>query len=394
VSEGHGSPRQGQGTTGIHGTDRGRGRKGPVVQPLMMSSTFFGGRGESGDELLYTRYGNNPGQLALAEKIAALEGAEDSLPMASGMGAMSMTLLALTEAGSHVVASRHLYGATRTFLERELPRRGVSTTFIEPDGAEAWRSAIRPETRLLLLEVPTNPLLRVFDPRVAAGVARERNLPLVADVTFASPINLRSLDHGVTLAIHSATKYLGGHSDLIAGVVSGPSDLIASIRGVMKLYGPSIDPHAAWLLDRGIKTLEVRMERHNRNALALAEWFREQAGVSEVIYPGLPSHPDHVVAREILRGFGGMLGVVLEGGGVGADGFCEALELALLAPSLGGVETLVSQPRHTSHMHLPREEREALGIRDGFVRISVGLENIDDLAADFGQALEAARATR
>jgi cystathionine beta-lyase/cystathionine gamma-synthase len=310
--------------------------------------------------------------------------------MASGMGAMAMTLLSLVEVEGHIVASRHLYGATRKLLESEFPRRGIRTTFIEPDSRESWLRALERSTAALLLELPTNPLLRVFDPRPAADVAREAGLPLVADVTFASPVNLRAHDLGITLAVNSATKYLGGHSDLIAGLVSGPAERIEAVRGMMKLYGPSIDPHAAFLLDRGVKTLEVRMQRHNENALALARWLEDQPGVAGVSYPGLESHPEHALASEILDGFGGMLGIHLSGGGEAADRFGDALSLAMLAPSLGGVETLISQPRHTSHIGLTPAERADLGFPDGFVRVSVGIETLDDLRADFASALAAA----
>jgi cystathionine beta-lyase/cystathionine gamma-synthase len=212
----------------------------------------------------------------------------------------------------------------------------------------------------------------------------------MADLTFTSPVNLRAADAGVTLALHSATKYLGGHSDLIAGVVSGPADLIGEVQDTMKLYGPAVDPHVAWLLDRGLKTLAARIEVHNRNALALAEWLEGQPGVAAVAYPGLPSHPDHTLASELMSGFGGMLGVDLVGGAPAADAFCSALELACFAPSLGGVETLVSQPRLTSHAGFTAEERAALGIGDGYVRVSVGIEDIEDLREDFGRGLEAA----
>jgi cystathionine beta-lyase/cystathionine gamma-synthase len=302
-----------------------------------------------------------------------------------------MTLLSLTEAGDHVVASRHLYGATHGLLATELPRRGVETTFIEPEGEESWIEAATPTTRLLLMEVVTNPLMRVFDPRPAARAAARLGVPLLADLTFACPVNLRGVDVGVTLCMHSATKYLGGHSDLIAGVVTGPADLIAGVRDAMKLYGPAIDPHSAWLLDRGLKTLVPRIEAHNRNAMALARWLEAQPGVAGVAYPGLPSHPDHALAADLLSGFGGMLGLELEGGALSADAFCSALELACFAPSLGGVETLVSQPRLTSHAGFSAPERTALGIRDGYVRISVGIEDVDDLRADFARGLAAAR---
>jgi cystathionine beta-lyase/cystathionine gamma-synthase len=376
---------------GVHGTHLGADRRGPVVDPIFQSATFFGGRGESGHDLLYTRYGNNPNQLAVAAKLAALEGTEAGLALSSGMAALAMTLLSLTEAGDHVVASRHLYGATHALLATEMPRRGVETTFIEPAGEESWVEAAEPTTRLLLMEVVTNPLMRVFDPRPAARAAARLGVPLLADLTFACPVNLRGVDVGVDLCMHSATKYLGGHSDLIAGVVSGPADLVAGVQDAMKLYGPAIDPHSAWLLDRGLKTLVPRVEAHNRNAMALAAWLEGQPGVAGVAYPGLPSHPDHALAVDLLAGFGGMLGLELEGGAPSADAFCSALEVACFAPSLGGVETLVSQPRLTSHAGFTTAEREALGIGDGYVRISVGIEGVNDLKADFARGLAAAR---
>jgi cystathionine beta-lyase/cystathionine gamma-synthase len=210
---------------------------------------------------------------------------------------------------------------------------------------------------------------------------------VLCDATFASPVNFRALSTGIDAVIQSATKYLAGHSDLIAGVVSGSRGFIESVTRMSRLYGPALDPHTAWLLDRGIRTLEARMVRHNENALEIARWFEGHPEVARSIYPGLPSHPDHELARELLDGFGGMVSVVLSGGGDAADRFMRRLELAMAAPSLGGVETLVSQPRWTSHVGLSRDQREAQGIPDGFVRISVGIENVEDLIADFEQAL-------
>ncbi|RMH15062.1 MAG: aminotransferase class I/II-fold pyridoxal phosphate-dependent enzyme, partial [Gemmatimonadetes bacterium] len=333
----------------------------PVVPPIVQSATFFGGRGEPASQLVYSRYGNNPNQAMVAEKVAALEGTEASLMLGSGMAATAMTVLAVCEAGDHVVASRYLYGATHAFLTRELPRRGVSVTFVDPDEPDAWEAAARAETRLLLIEVPTNPTLRVFDPRPAAAAARRRGAVLAMDATFASPVNARMAEYGVDAEIHSATKYLGGHSDIIAGVVSGSAELIERVRAMMKLYGPAPDPHAAWLLDRGLRTLAQRVAQQNHNALELARFFEGRPEVARVLYPGLESHPDHALARELLDGFGGVVSIVLAGGGAAADRMCDALGLALLAPSLGGVETLVSQPRYTSHQPLTPEEREAAG---------------------------------
>ena len=246
---------------------------------------------------------------------------------------------------------------------------------------------MRPETAVVYLEVPTNPTLRVVDPRPIVALAHERGAKVVCDATFASPVNLRVASLGVDIAVQSATKYLGGHSDLIAGSVAGSAEDVAEVTRLSRLYGPAIDPHTAWLLDRGIRTLDVRMTRHNANGMAVARWLEGRDEVESVLYPGLPSHPDHEVATELLEGFGGMVGIILAGGGEAADRFMRRLEIALAAPSLGGVETLVSQPRHTSHAALSETERAAQGIPDGFVRLSIGIEDADDLIRDFEQAL-------
>jgi cystathionine beta-lyase/cystathionine gamma-synthase len=377
-------------TLAIHAGDSGGRAQGtPVVPPIIQSATYYGGGPDDPGPVLYTRYGTNPNQLRVGQKVAALEGAEDGLALASGMAAISLALLAVVRAGDHLVSTSHLYGATRSFMELELPRRGVTVTFVDPEVPESWAEALRPETRGLYLEIPTNPTLRLFDPRPVGALARSRGIPLLVDATFGTPMNFRALDFGADVVIHSATKYLGGHSDLIAGVVCGPRDFVDQVRGLLHLYGPSMDPHAAWMLDRGMRTLAVRMERHNANATALAEWFGRQPGVARVLHPSRTDHPDHALAKELLLGPGGMLGIVLEGGAAAADAFVRALRLAALAPSLGGVETLVSLPRLTSHRAMSLEAREAMGIPDGFVRISVGIEGLEDLKADFAEALGA-----
>jgi cystathionine beta-lyase/cystathionine gamma-synthase len=377
-------------TLGIHGGEARREWGEPVVPPIFQSATFFGGGPDDPKELLYTRYGNNPNQLQVAAKVAALEGMEAGLALGSGMAAISLTLLSLVRNEDHIISSRDLYGATRTFMEFELPRRGVHVSFVDPAKPREWRNAVRSGTRLLYLELPANPTLRVADPRPLAALAHEQGVPLVVDATFATPMNFRAGENGVDVVIHSATKYLGGHSDLTAGLVCGSADMVREVRGLLKLYGPALDPHAAWLLDRGLRTLPIRMEGHNRSGLALAEWLEAQPEVERVIYPGLPSHPDHEVARKILGGFGGVLGVELKGGVRAADAFVASLRVASVAPSLGGVETLVSLPRLTSHRAMSAQERAAQGIPDGFVRISVGLEGVQDLQDDFRLALDRA----
>jgi len=382
---GSSSDRLGPATLGVHGVDEERIPGAPVVPPITQSATFHWARPDDG-ELLYSRYGNNPNQLQVARKIAALEGAEASVALASGMGATAMALLALTRSGDHVVASSRLYGATQALLAQEFPRRGVETTFVDPD-VGGWEDAMRSNTRVLFIEIPVNPTLRILDPRPLVELAHERDVTVVCDATFASPVNFRALSLGIDVVIQSATKYLGGHSDVIAGAVSGSRAFVEEATRMSRLYGPSLDPHTAWLLDRGIRTLDVRVQRHNENAMAVARWFEGRTGVRRVLYPGLPSHPDHDLACELMSGFGGMVSVVLEGGGEAADRFMSRLELAIAAPSLGGVETLVSQPRWTSHAGLTEQQREAQGIPDGFVRLSIGVENAEDLIADFDQAL-------
>lgn len=386
MSETRSHPRAlGPSTLGVHGGAGDRLPGSPVVSPITQSATFHWSDPADG-ELLYSRYGNNPNQLEVGRKLAALEGTEAAAALASGMGAIAMTILALTEAGDHIVASSHLYGGTRALLTSDLPRRSLEVTFVEPDGGD-WTAAFRPETKLVFIELPTNPTLRIFDPRPLIEAAHRREIRVACDATFASPVNLQAASLGVDAVIHSATKYLGGHADIIAGVVSGTRPLVNRVLRMVQLYGPALDPHAAWLLDRGLRTLDVRMLRHNQNGLIVAHHLDRHPAVERTIYPGLPSHPDHSVAAELLSGFGGMVSVVLKGGGEAADRFMGALRIAVAAPSLGGVQTLVSQPRYTSHAAMSRPERESLGIPDGFVRISVGIENPEDLIADFEQAL-------
>ena len=362
----------------------------PVVTPVVHSATFYTDPVPSG-EVLYTRFGTNPNHLVVARKVAALEGAEAALVLASGMAAEAMAILAFAGNGGHIVAQAELYGGTLTLLRQDLAGLGIETTFLPADGD--WEAAIRPETAVLYTELPVNPTLRIPDfPRVAEIAAR-RGLPLLVDATFATPINFRPLEHGATLVTHSATKYLGGHSDLTAGAVAGSAADVERVRQKMKSFGGVLDPQTSWLLERGMKTLAIRVERQNANALALARWLETQPGVAAVYYPGLPSHPDHERARELLDGFGGMLSIVVGGGDDAALRFCSGLRIMRVAPSLGGVGSLVSMPRFTSHTALSREQRHELGIDDGFVRISVGIEDVADLQLDLQQALAAAAET-
>jgi len=372
----------------------------PLVSPVAQTATFFTDPVPTG-EVLYSRYGTNPNHLAVSRKLAALEGAEAALVLASGMAAESMALLACADvadgaggaggagAGAgwrrHVVAQAELYGGTVQLLRHDLPALGIDTTFMQ-DGDD-WDAAIRPETCALYVELPVNPTMRVPDFEAVAAAAARHELPLLVDATFATPINFRPLEHGATLSIHSATKYLGGHSDLSAGMVAGPAALVERVRQKMKSFGGMIDPHAAWLLERGMKTLAIRVQRQNASALALAQWLESHPAVARVHYPGLESHPDHARACRLLDGFGGMLAIVVRGGDDAALRVCGRLRLVRVAPSLGGVESLVSMPRYTSHASLTRTQRLEAGIDDGFIRLSVGIEDAADLRADLEQAL-------
>lgn len=377
----------GPSTRAVHAGGPAHEPRGPVTNPIFQSSTFFSESGHTA-EVLYTRYGNNPNHLALEKRIASLEGAEDCLVLGSGNAATAAALLTCAAAGDHVIVARAVYGGTRALLEDELSRLGVESSFVD-FGTGAWHEAIRPETRVVLLELPTNPLLRVVDLAPIADLAHGAGAALIVDATFATPINFRPLEHGADLVVHSATKYLGGHSDVTAGAIAGNRETVKTARHRARSFGAALDPHAAWLLERGIKTLAIRMERHNLNGQVVAEWCESQPGIERVHYPGLPSHPDHALAARMLDGFGGMLGIELRGGEAAAARFTSALRLASVAPSLGGVETLVSEPRYTSQANLTPEERKAIGIPDGFVRFSLGIEDSEDIIADIDAALGA-----
>jgi cysteine-S-conjugate beta-lyase len=338
--------------------------------------------------LRYPRYGNVPNAESVQRRVAALEGAEAGLVLASGMGAAVCALLALLRPGDHLVASRWIYGGVRRLLEEEFPNLGILTTYVDPPAAREWRRKLRRETRAIFLEVPSNPTCRVPDLRPISHLAKELGVALVVDSTFASPVNLRPLQWGADVVIHSATKYLNGHNDVLGGVVLGTVPYIEEVRQKMMVWGQAPDPFACWLLERGIKTLDVRVRRQNENALELARCCESRKEVQRVHYPGLESHPDFQIASELLTGFGGMMAIELAGGAKAATRFLRRLKLIKHAPSLGGVETIISEPRFTSHEHLTADQREAMGVPDGFLRISVGVEDADDLVADVEQALK------
>lgn len=376
------------GTLSVHGGAHSAERDvdSPVVHPIFQSVNFIQEIG-SAEGLRYPRYGNSPNAEVVQRRVAALERAEASVLLASGMGATACALLALLRPGDHIVASSWIYGGTRALLEQEFVTFGIDVSLVDPLETRVWRRAIRKQTRVIFLESPVNPTCRVFDLKAISLVTRQAGIALVVDATFASPINFRPLEHGADVSIHSATKYLNGHHDVLGGVVSGTAPYIEEVRRKMMLWGQAPDPFAAWLLERGLKTLELRVLRQNANAMQIAEWCEGRKEIKKAVYPGLESHPDHDIAKRMLDGFGGMLSIELAGGAKSTERFLRRLRLFRHAPSLGGVESLVSEPRFTSHADIDTEERANIGIPDGFVRLSVGIEGADDLIADLEHAL-------
>ncbi len=306
------------------------------------------------------------------------------------MAAVSTTLLAFLKKGDHLLAGDCLYGGTHDLLTRHAEDLGLSYTFVDTQRPETWEPARRPTTRLMLLETISNPLMRVPRLKEAVAFARGAGLLTLIDNTFASPVNCRPLDLGIDLSFHSATKYLNGHSDLVAGCVLGSKEGIDRVRRTLNHFGGVLDPHAAFLLARGLRTLAIRVKAQNAGALALARALASHPRVAQVNYPGLETHPDHRHAREILSGFGGMLSLRLKGGLPEAERLIASLELPCFAPSLGGVETLITRPAISSHAGMSRADRERLGITDDLVRVSVGIESAEDLIDDFRQALDRA----
>lgn len=376
------------GTLAVHGGEQ-KGQRdvdAPVVNPIYQSASYILETG-SGEGLRYPRYGNAPNAETVQRRVATLERAEASVLLSSGQGATACALLALLRPGDHVVASAWIYGGTRSLLQDEFSTLGIDVTFVDPMETRVWRTAIRKHTRVMFVETPVNPTCRVLDLKAISVATQQSGIALVVDSTFASPVNFRPLEHGADVSIHSATKYLNGHHDLLGGVVSGTAPYIEEVRQKMILWGQAPDPFAAWLLERGLKTLELRVLRQNENAMRVATWCEGRKEIRKVLYPGLPSHPDHSVAKETLDGFGGMLAIELGGGGKATERFLRRLTLFRHAPSLGGVESLVSEPRYTSHHGMSADERARIGVPDGFVRLSIGIEGADDLIEDLDQAL-------
>jgi cystathionine beta-lyase/cystathionine gamma-synthase len=361
--------------------------EGAVSMPVFQSSVFEGWSGQGYHDIHYIRLNNTPNHTVLHAKLAALENAEAALVTGSGMAAISTSLLTVLSAGDHLLAQSSLYGGTYDFIARDLQNFGISHDFIDADDPASWAGHLRENTRAIYVEAMTNPLLEIGDLAAVPRFAREHGLVSLIDSTFATPINFRPPEHGYDLSLHSATKYLNGHSDIVAGAVIGPADLIERVRLKLNHLGGSLDPHACFLLHRGLKTLGLRVRHQNESALRIASFLESAPGVTRVNYPGLPSHPRHTRARELFSGFGGMLSFELDGGAEATDRLFDKLTIPRKTVSLGGVETLITRPALSSHASLEAEERRSLGIGDGLVRLSVGVEATDDLLEDFAQAL-------
>ena len=376
----------------IH-ADQDENSTSAVVAPIYQTANFrassaddFACRaGEARHAEFYTRYGN-PNLQQVETVLAGLEGAESALVTGSGMGAVSASVLSLVSKGEHIVAQNNHYGGTLNLLKNLVPRFGIEVTQVDQTDLSAFERAIHPNTRLILVETPSNPTMTLTDLRGVAELARSRKITTLIDNTFATPLNQRPLDIGIDIAFHSATKYFGGHSDIIAGAIMGNKETVTKIWNTHVILGAALGPFDAWLMLRGLRTLALRVRQHNENAHGLAEFLERHRAVKTVHYPGLKSHPQHEIARKQMSGFGGMLSFEVDGYEA-ADRCLSRLRLAARAASLGGVETLAVHPASNFLHYMTLEQAAQIGIAPGLLRISVGLEGKDDLIADFDQAL-------
>ncbi|MBA2334477.1 MAG: PLP-dependent aspartate aminotransferase family protein [Acidobacteriota bacterium] len=383
-------------TLAVHAGEDRTQNHGAVSVPIYPASVFAFTDADEGAAIhnhekegyFYGRLGN-PTQSALEKVMAELENGEGALAFASGMAAVSASIFTIVKSGDHIVAPGSMYSTTTNFFQYLHENFGVETTFTDAANVENYREATQPNTKIFWIETPSNPLVRITDIAAVAEFAMTKGIKTIADNTFATPFNQRPLELGVDLLVHSATKYLGGHSDLTAGLMVGSRDIIDKARlSTTKLFGGNIAPAVAWLLMRGIKTLALRMERHNANASVLANMLAGHAKVQEVFYPGLKTHQNHEIAKRQMTGFGGMIGFDLGSFGA-AKLFINNVKLCTLATSLGGVETIVQHSAAMTHAALPPEQRAMAGISDGLIRLSVGIEDVDDLSQDLEQALNA-----
>ena len=363
--------------------------EGAVAMPIFQSSTFEYTGTTRYDDLTYIRLNNTPNHRVLHQRLAAVEGAEAALVTASGMAALTTTLFTVLKAGDHLLAQKCLYGGTHAFITDDFSRYGLSFDFIDGDDPGSWEEKIRPNTKGVLVETMTNPLLQVADLKAVVEFAKRHGLVSIIDNTFASPVNFRPPERGYDLSIHSATKYLNGHSDIVGGAVIGRRDLIEKITHTLNHLGGSMDPHACFLLERGMKTLAVRVTYQNASALKLARFLENHPAIEKVNYPGLESHPRHARARALFDGFSGMMSFEIAGDVNRTERFMENVRLPIVAPSLGGIETLITRPVTTSHAGVSPEDLRKVGISERLVRVSVGIEATEDLIEDFDRALRA-----
>ena len=359
---------------------------GAVVTPIFQSANYEQDDPEDYSSVRYIRLNNSPNHKVLNAKLAAIEGAEAAMVFASGMAAITTSVLSVVGSGDHVLCQDTVYGGTQTFFAREAGRLGIEVDFIDSTRPETWSAKLKPNTRLMYVESISNPLLDVADLPAIVAFAEANGLVTAIDNTFLSPVNFRPLEHGFDLVVHSATKYLNGHSDIVAGVVAGSAERIARINVLLTHLGGSLDPHACFLLERGLKTLALRVRQQNRTALALSEALCEHPAVSDVRYPGLPEDPNAARAAR-FEGCGGMVSFFVRDAS-SVDDFFEALTLPVNAASLGGVETLIVRPSRSTHLGMDPKDREALGITDALVRISVGIEDTNELIEDVLRALD------
>ncbi len=361
---------------------------GAVSLPIFQSAMYETAGGGAYHDIRYIRLNNTPNHAALHAKLAALENGEAALVAASGMAAITTALLTVLRPGGHLLAQESLYGGTHDFLTKDLAAFGLSFDFIDPTRPETWAAKIRPQTRAIYVETISNPLMQVPDLEAVAAFARARGIVSLIDNTFASPVNFRPLELGFDLSIHSCTKYLNGHSDIVGGAIIGRADWVTKILHGLDILGGSMDPHACFLLQRGMKTLALRVRRQNESAMIIARFLAAHSAVASVHYPGLESDPGHQRAARFFDGFGGMLSFELKGGEDAAKTFMGRVTIPIIAPSLGGVETLMTRPAATSHSGMAPEDRRKIGVTDGLIRLSVGIEDPDDLIEDLVQALD------
>ncbi len=374
-------------TKTVHAGEPNPRINGAVVMPIFQSAMFESAGERRYDDIRYIRLNNTPNHIALAEKLAELENAEAALVTSSGMAAISTTLLTLLSNGDHLLAQNCLYGGTHDFVTKDLEKFGISYDFIDGNDPESWEKKLKPRTRAVYVETISNPLMSVPDLEAIVEFAKSHKLVSVVDNTFASPVNFRPPEFGFDLSLHSATKYLNGHSDIVAGAVIGSKVLVERVTHRLNHLGGSLDPHAAFLLHRGVKTLSIRVKHQNASALRIAQFLESHPAVAKVNYPGLENHPQHKTAQRLFDGYGGMMSFELHGGVDAAESFMHAATLPIIAPSLGGVESLVTRPAATSHSGMSVTDRQELGITDRLIRFSVGIEGTDDLIADFEHAL-------